>query len=97
MLHTAQHLLWRFQSERSLIGAAERKLLTEQAEKSGKPANIIDRMVAGRLHKVKCLQACCSPSALATVHSLPMQPVLPLAVRLQTLHLPSFPCAVLML
>ena len=33
--------------------AAERKLLTEQAERSGKPANIIERMVAGRLHKVQ--------------------------------------------
>lgn len=27
-------------------------MLTEQAERSGKPANIIERMVAGRLHKV---------------------------------------------
>ena len=37
--------------------AAERKLLTEQAERSGKPANIIDRMVAGRLHKVQSSQS----------------------------------------
>ena len=27
-------------------------MLTEQAERSGKPANIIERMIAGRLHKV---------------------------------------------
>lgn len=78
-----------------MIGAAERKLLTEQAEKSGKPANIIDRMVAGRLHKVKCLLACSSPSALATVYSLLMQPALPVAVRLKVLDIPSFLCAVL--
>ncbi|GAB4823613.1 hypothetical protein N2152v2_010659 [Parachlorella kessleri] len=31
--------------------AAERALLTEQALKSGKPANIVERMVAGRLGK----------------------------------------------
>ena len=31
---------------------AEKRVLTEQAERSGKPANIIERMVAGRLHKV---------------------------------------------
>ena len=37
----------------ALLAAAERKLLTEQAERSGKPANVIERMVGGRLHKVR--------------------------------------------
>lgn len=36
--------------------AAERNILREQALKLGKPANIVDRMVSGRLHKV--LQPC---------------------------------------
>lgn len=35
-----------------VLATAEKRVLTEQAERSGKPANIIERMVAGRLHKV---------------------------------------------
>jgi translation elongation factor EF-Ts len=35
-----------------LLSAAEKAVLVEQARKSGKPANIIERMVAGRMHKV---------------------------------------------
>lgn len=34
--------------------AAERGILKEQAAKSGKPPAIIERMVTGRLHKVRC-------------------------------------------
>ena len=38
--------------------AAEKQILREQAERSGKPAIIIDRMIAGRLHKVRVSEFC---------------------------------------
>ena len=48
----------------SIYPTAEKRVLTEQAERSGKPANIIERMVAGRLHKVmlaNCVLYSCGP------------------------------------
>lgn len=34
------------------LSAAEKAVQLEQAGKTGKPANIVERMVAGRMHKV---------------------------------------------
>lgn len=34
------------------LAAAEREVLRAQAAKSGKPANIIEKMITGRLKKV---------------------------------------------